>query len=387
VQPSSRIEWRGKYLFYRYGGSFNLDAGYQGIARTNAGGTTLSPYDVSVTARGDTSSPNHVMDQGVSYRLFDRAALDVDYRYSRFDTNATGQLGSFLALFPTATTTPVSTTERDRMAWRQSMHTMDIRTVWTPTTALTITPGIRISRRSVDMRVDDVIEPATSQRERTFYPELTVGYRPGQRFSARGAYTSAYSDVSYTRLSPVERTAGHLTVHLEPRERFSIDASVNRTDAELVATGFLSRTRLGSLHASYAMGERLTVQGGLDYQTFLGIGSVTFLRGTSPIEDVPMRDREVDRVWQLGVSAIIAKGLGLTATGNFDRTTGLDTIEGEPPLYGPVTFPYGTGTLYYDLPRVGRVSLDVQRTYFFQELLPLNDFRATLVTVRYSRGF
>jgi hypothetical protein len=43
--------------------------------------------------------------------------------------------------------------------------------------------------------------------------------------------------------------------------------------------------------------------------------------------------------------------------------------------------------LYYEIPRVGRVSVDVQRTYLFQELLPLNDFRATLVTVRYSRGF
>ena len=387
AQPSSAIEWRGQYLFYRYEGPFNLDAAYQGIATTNAGGTTFSPYDVSVMARGQTRAPNHVVSQGVTYRPFNLWTFDVDYRYSRFATEATGQLGSLLALFPPATLTPARTNEDDSLTWRQALHTLDMTAGFTPTPALTITPGVKFSRRDVEMREDDVVNPATSRRERTIHPEVTIGYRPVPLFSARGSYKSSYSDASYTRLSPIERTAGQAVIHVEPREGLSIDASVNRTNAELLITGFLSHTRVGSLHVSYAFAERFTVLAGLDYQSFLGTGNVTFLRGTAPIENVAMRDREIDRVWQAGATVKVTNQLGLTATGNFDRTTGLDTIAGEPPLYGPMTFPYATGMLYFDIPRVGRVSVDVQRTYLFQELLPLNDFRATLVTVRYSRGF
>ena len=100
-----------------------------------------------------------------------------------------------------------------------------------------------------------------------------------------------------------------------------------------------------------------------------------------------MRDREIDRVWQAGATIKATTALGITATANFLKTAGTDAIAGEPPLYGPTTFPYMTGTIYYDIPRAGRVSVDLQRTYMFQEVLPLNDFRATLVTIRYSRGF
>jgi hypothetical protein len=114
---------------------------------------------------------------------------------------------------------------------------------------------------------------------------------------------------------------------------------------------------------------------------------VSFVRGVSPIGDDAMRDREVDTIWQAGAVVKATSRLGIVATANFMRTTGEDAIAGEPPLYGPVTFPYMTGSISYDVPRAGRITLDVQRTYLFQELLPLNDFRATLVTIRYSRGF
>src|SRR5204863_517794 len=83
-------------------------------------------------------------------------------------------------------------------------------------------------------------------------------------------------------------------------------------------------------------------------------------RGAPPIADLLMRDRDIDRVWQAGVIGRPAKRLGITATANFDRTSGLDTIAGEPPLYGPLSFTYATGSVYYDIPRAGRVAVDLQ---------------------------
>ncbi len=57
VQPTTKLEWRGEYSYSSYDGPFNLDGGFQGIARTNATGTTLSPYDVTISARGNASAP------------------------------------------------------------------------------------------------------------------------------------------------------------------------------------------------------------------------------------------------------------------------------------------------------------------------------------------
>ena len=62
-------------------------------------------------------------------------------------------------------------------------------------------------------------------------------------------------------------------------------------------------------------------------------------------------------------------------------------ISGEPPLYGPDSFAYGTISGSYDVPVVGRVSVDWQRAHYFQEILPMNDFRSTMVIIRLTRGF
>ena len=84
---------------------------------------------------------------------------------------------------------------------------------------------------------------------------------------------------------------------------------------------------------------------------------------------------------------MLASRLGITATANFDRTAGVDAIAGDPPLYGPLSFTYATGSVYYDIPGAGRIAVDLQRAYLIQDLLPLNDFHANLLTLRFSRTF
>jgi hypothetical protein len=39
------------------------------------------------------------------------------------------------------------------------------------------------------------------------------------------------------------------------------------------------------------------------------------------------------------------------------------------------------------VPRIGKVAVDLQRTYYFEEIVRGNDFSANLVTLRWTRNF
>jgi hypothetical protein len=87
------------------------------------------------------------------------------------------------------------------------------------------------------------------------------------------------------------------------------------------------------------------------------------------------------------VEAKPSKYFGLRLSGNFDRSTGLGQISGEPPAYGPLTWPLVTGTVYWDFPKAGRLSVDLQRTYYIEQIVPGNNFSANLLTIRWRRNF
>ena len=217
AQPASKVEWRGEYIYSSYDGPFSLDGGFRGIARTNSTGTTLSPYDVSIAARGTASAPSHIVGQGITYRPFDRWAFDAYYRYSRFSSDATGRLGSLLALYPPATaTTPAAATEADHMTWLVATHELTLAATFEPNRKLTIRPGVRLSRRDVERQIDDVIDPATSDREKTVSPELMVVYRPIAQVTMRGSIANSYTDATFTRLSPAERDISRVSIRVEP---------------------------------------------------------------------------------------------------------------------------------------------------------------------------
>jgi hypothetical protein len=79
--------------------------------------------------------------------------------------------------------------------------------------------------------------------------------------------------------------------------------------------------------------------------------------------------------------------LGFNFAGNFVRTTGLGEITAELPNYGPITFPMATATAHYDLPKLGRVALDLQRSYYIEKIVTANNFSANLLTVRWGTTF
>ena len=111
-----------------------------------------------------------------------------------------------------------------------------------------------------------------------------------------------------------------------------------------------------------------------------------------------VRDQEINRVWSGGIEAKPTKRSGLRLSENYDRSTGVGAIRGvpaattpatynEPPAYGPVTWPLVTGTAYYDLPVAGQIAVDLQRTYYLQQIVTANNFSANLLTIRWTRGF
>jgi len=92
-------------------------------------------------------------------------------------------------------------------------------------------------------------------------------------------------------------------------------------------------------------------------------------------------------VWQAGIDARPTKRVILRLSGNYDRTTGVGEISGEPPLQGPIRFPMMSGTFGYDFGMPGRLSLDLQRTYYIEEIMKGDNFSANILMVRWTKYF
>jgi hypothetical protein len=385
VRPAPQFEWRGEYLFYRASGPYSIAGAFAGTARTTA--TAFFPYNVTVDAEGDGKAPTHVFGQGFSYRPSNYWGLDFDYRFSSMSSEMDSTVSSLLTGYPPADAAPAAANESLTTAWDVTLHTVRITGLLQPRSNLTIRPGLRFTGRDVVMTEDDIADPATTRDDTTWTPEISVSYRPRTWVAFRGAFRSTSNDPAYTRMSPSERTVGHIGVTLDPMEGLTVGAAFDRNAATLDTAGFSSRIHGGSVQASYAFNDRVTTFGSFDYRKLRATGDTTFLRGTAPIENIVMIDDETDKVWQGGLTLRVVAGLELTASGIYDRVTGADLITGEPPLYGPVSFPSGTISASYEVPRFGRVAFDVQRSHYYQDLLPLNDFKAQILTVRFTRGF
>jgi hypothetical protein len=95
----------------------------------------------------------------------------------------------------------------------------------------------------------------------------------------------------------------------------------------------------------------------------------------------------VDRVIQGGLEASPVKRLNLRVTGNYVRSTGVGAISNEAPAYGPLRWPMISGSFSYDLQQAGKVAVDLQRSYYMEDLVKGNNFSANMLTVRWSREF
>jgi hypothetical protein len=375
---SPRLTLRGSFLIFRYSGPATASGAFAGTVRANSAGTAVNPYNVSLSTTGQVTEPNYIVDQGFSYKLYDWAILHGDYRYNRFteDNSFVQNSDNGTAIF-----SGIATTD-----WREGLHQGDLMLELTPFQSLIIRPGIRYVKRDTTVLENGVTDPTQSERVKTVWPIGSVAYVPSKKFSVRADLQSITNGTSYTRITPHTDVSTRWVVRYQPFDKLSIEESFVIRNRRLVGADFTNNTRSNGVTVSWAWSDCLTTFAGFTYDSFLATASVDFLRGVPPI-NTTWRDQTVNRVWQGGVTARLNKRAGLSFSGNFVRTTGVGEITGELPSQGPVTFPMATATGYYDVPTFGRLALDLQRTYYREEIVVGNNFSANLLTVRWTKGF
>jgi hypothetical protein len=374
---SPRIRMRGGYIFYRYTGPSSTNGSFDGSARTT--GTTVAPYSVTFQDRGKSAENSHVIDEGFTFEVTPTFNIHTDYRYFRYNIDNDVQ-------FQSATNGDAPVSGEARRQWLQGMHTLDVALEFAPFRQLQVKPGIRLMKRDVSVLDDGVTEQQATKRSKIASPILTAYYSPSRRLMLRGDIQSSTNGAPYTRISPRKDFNVRWISRYQPTERISIENNLRVRTSEFSTTDFRSTIRSNATHMSYRFNQRLTLLGGFTYDSFLATNSVTFLRGVAPLS-ATWRDQTVDRVWQAGVEAKPTRRLTLNLNGNYIRTTGVSEISGELPTAGPIRWPLVTGTASYDFARVGRLSLDLQRTYYIEELLKGDNFSANMLTIRWTTEF
>jgi hypothetical protein len=374
---TSRLQWRGSYIFNRYSGPAASNEAENGIAPDSAG--VLAPYTITESGRAQVVQPSHAVTQGFTYEIRNWWDVDVDYRYLRYASESVSKLESLLN-----GTTP--STGEDEIIWRNGLHDLSVAMDFRPMKNLAIHPGIRLLKSDIESLDNGISDPARTQRTNMVRPEIGFSYKPSSTLNIRGDFRSFNNSASYTAITPHTGISGRLLVRYHPIEQVSIENSTNTSNSKLIDTNYNNKVRANSTTVSYSWSEKLSTFGGFTYDSFLATGDVVFLRGPAPLNN-PLRDQAINRVWSGGLEIKPIHHVGLRATGNYDRTTGVGQIGTEPPAYGPLVFPMITGTVYFEIPKAGRLSIDLQRTYYAEELVPANNFSANLLTIRWTRRF
>jgi opacity protein-like surface antigen len=373
----SRLQLRGGYIFYKYSGPVSQNADYNGAARVTT--TTFTRYAVSENDRGHVSEPNHVIDQGLTWRITGAWSFLADYRYSRLTEDAVLNADSLRD-------STIAVAGEIDSTWRYGLHRLNLALEFAPGRKILVRPGVQLMRRTITVLEDGVPDEVRSKRSDFVAPILSVYYAPSQKLSIRGNIQSITNDTPYTRISPRTDVAERWIARYAVTDRLSIENSAIMRVGKYSATSFRNSLRTNATTLSYALNDRLSLFGGFGYDSFLATASVTFLRGTAPLQ-ATWRDQTINRVWQAGIDARPAKRVSLRLSGNYDRTTGVGEISGEPPLQGPIRFPMMTGTATYDFGKPGRVHLDLQRAYYIEEIMRGDNFNANVLMLRWTKDF
>jgi len=373
-----RLNWRGDFLYFRFAGPSDIQASYAGTTRANTTGTKVIPYAVNYTSQANVSEPNYVLDQGFSLKLAEWLNFDTDYRFNHFteDGNAT---------FSSKDSAGIHIGDAGQQ-WRESLSQLDTRLEFTPIAGLTISPGVRLMKRDVVSVVDGVVDQRRTLRTTTVWPIASFFYQPAKMLTIRGDYQNTTNGTSYTRITPHTDVGTRWFVRFRPTKKLSIEDNFGIRNRKLIDSSFSSTIRSNAATVSYAINDRFSGFAGFAYDSFFATASVSFLRGVAPLSTT-WQDQTVNRVWQLGIRAQPTHRLGFNFAGNFVRTTGVGLITGELPNYGPITFPMATASAHYDFPKLGRLALDLQRSYYIEQIVTGNNFSANLLTVRWGANF
>jgi hypothetical protein len=314
----------------------------------------------------------------LTYKVNEWWSAMFDYRYSHFTVDSTAQSRSLNG--------NTANTENDLTQWRIAAHTLDLNMAFTPMASLLVRAGIRYLNTDIRMFEDRALDTGRTKNINTVWPIGSLYYQPSKMFTLRADVESTTNGASYTRVTPHTDVGGRFVARVRPTDKFYIEDSAIVRNRKLLDTDYHSTIRSNAVTATYEFNPNYSFFAGFSYDSLFASDFVTFLRGTAPLTDT-LRDQTINRVWQVGLKAEPIRGLGISFTGNYVRTTGQGQIAGELPLYGPMKFPYATGSIYYDFPRLGRVTLELQRTYYIEQIVPGNNFGAKLLTVAWTHGF
>jgi len=374
-----RFELRGSYVYNKYHGPAALDESANGIGPNPNSAILTAPYAFSQSGRATVSQPSHVLTQGFTYEIQKWWDFDVDYRYLRFNSDSTAINESLL-------NGTVQNSGIDNTVWRNGMSDLDVGMTFRAGPKFSIRPGIRLLKSDIESFENGVIDDARTSRINTARPEIAISYRPASNLRLSGDVRSATSGASYTAISPHRWVRGRMMVHYQPLPQLSIENSLNISNSSLEDSNYQSNVRANSTTVSYAWDEHMSMFGGFTYDSFYAAGNIQFARGPAPLAGM-LRDTAINRVWQGGVEIQPVSWAGIRFSGNYERTTGEGQVNGEPPAYGPLTWPMATTTVYFNVPRAGRISIDLQRTYYTEELVPVNNYSANILTLRWTRNF
>jgi hypothetical protein len=378
-KPRPWLEMRGSYIYYRYRGPATFDQVFSGSARTNIPGTEFAPYSASQTGRASVTESNNILDQGFTAVINPWWSINLDYRYSRFTTSSEGAFTSLLD----GTTSASAEIDNN---WRDGLHQLDIDMILTPRDNLTIRPGMSFFKSDVEYIEGGVVDGARSLRTRTYLPSLSIFYRPFKRLSLRGNIHGYSRNASYTAITPHTDFTTRLVATYQITDRLSFQNELYLVNQKLLATHFHGKIHSNATSLTFALNKRYSIFGGLSYEDQFASGDIQYIRGDPPLTG-SIRDQDINRVWHGGFELQPLHNFGVRFTGNYIRATGKGEVSGQPPVYGPLTFPYATGTAYYEVPKAGRFSVDLQRTYYIQQIITGNNFSANLLTIRWVRSF
>ncbi len=385
----SRLRTRGSYLFHNYTGPATLAMAAAGsvASGTTPANATNTPYSFSETSSSSLKESSNVADQSLTLDVTGWLSMQADYRYSRFDVNANANFASVESGVTNVFANGYTVSGVDLNQWRIATSTFDYDLIITPMSSLFVEAGVRYLKSDIESTVNGVIDPIETRRIKTVWPTLSISYKPNQVVSIRATVDEVNNGTSYTQLMPHTDVKSRAIARIRPLEKFWIEDTFSTDDSKLDTIDFHTRVRANSTTATYELNEKLSGFVGFSYDSFWAQSTVNFLQGLSPLAQVSLTDQNVDRVWQGGINAGPVKHLSLSLAGNYVRVNGQGIVLGETPLYGPMTFPYASGSLAYDAGKAGTLGVQLQRTYYIEQIVPGNNFGAKILLISWKRNF
>jgi hypothetical protein len=230
-----------------------------------------------------------------------------------------------------------------------------------------------------------LLDPIKTAQTKSVWPTVSVFYKPVKIFSVRGDFQSNTSTDPYTPVSAQTDVGTRFVFRLKPTEKISIEDNMAVRDRTFLETSYHNQYRTNAINLSYDFNNRISANLGYSYESIFGTGGVMFLRGPAPL-NVTWQDAFINREVTGGLLVTPLKRFGINVSGNFLRTTGASRITNEPPTLGPLTFPLMTILLYYDFPKAGQLSINLERTYYIEQLVTGNNFQANLLTLKWTKN-